>query len=161
MNRERLEIAEKFLRTAPLHADGPDANFNMYDWFNQLELPTAPTLDCGYAGCLMGWTPVMFPDLVTLGEAPALEPYWPNAKSEGFVFNGKGYGEKGWILAQHLFEIDAITANRLTMPDEYGAEDIITPTMVADRIRELLDTGSLRALTDDDWLYEDSNERDI
>lgn len=137
MNRERLKTAKKFLLEVlqPLWEERGLEKFNMREWITTAKVPEEDsdfseaverghlTVECGTAGCFVGWLPTIFP-----GEF--------EIRSDGIIMRKDDYNA---VAAACFFEIDEEQMDTLAYTSYYDiAAEKIQPKHVAEGINKIL-----------------------
>lgn len=119
MNAERLLKLADGLERVPRKA----FDFNRFVSRRSLRpSPKKNTFDCGFVGCAIGWTPVIFP-------------------RSGFKIKNAQpcYEDRtGFAAICRFFGLDLREAGNLFVPDPIKGEDSMTPKQVAKRIRKFV-----------------------
>jgi len=137
MNYERLETAKKFLLEVlqPLWEERGIQKFNMGFWIKPEDSAGKKevikrghiTVECGSAGCFVGWLPTIFPGEFEIRESVDRVVYI----SWGSIFNSSA--------AKYFFEIDHLQVEEIILAGCYSMNgDKIEPKHVAEKIDKLL-----------------------
>lgn len=139
----RLQVMETFLRTRAVKLKG---KFDLEQWVpkdqelidhifngrNHTDFQANPkTMDCGFAGCVMGWAAVL-PSFRRLGLRLEKDNEYDLVVYP--LYNGR----TDWGAVHELFGLDSQDAQYLFSSSEYNPDEWTDPLAVAKRIREFI-----------------------
>lgn len=146
MNKQNLELMVTMLTevaagswkvTAPMHMDptvtGVTCTFNMWSWVSGFGM------GCGFSACAVGHA-TLDQRFTELGwKLDNIIPVWVNPKT--------GTEHRNWVGVEEFFQLGDLTTEYLFMnsnyidPDNNGDALVVTPDMVIDRIKVLMQLG--------------------